>query len=285
MKRTALILSFILLCVNSFAQIFQLKTDFLQEITHYNPAVKTVSDGAYLKLYSQYALKMPALSGKNPLDIDVAFMLAKGNNAAFGSLVHDGYSYFNTHSVSLGYNHVWKGLGNGHHSVSLGGRFILGLNNIDFSKLAYGDSGKKMLYTPDLDFGFEYTYKFFHLGASIKNLVSTSKKYDGIEYVRWPRAYFLHMVFDADIVKDKFTMVPYLLFGYYQGIYSVFGLDFRLFKNFRINYSFRVPDLHSNVNVGVNIASWVDIHAGYSLSSQHKYSYVNLSFIIKLKNF
>lgn len=285
MKKIALIFFIILGCVNSFAQTFQLKTDFIQEITHYNPAARIVNDGAYLKMYSQYAIKLPELTGKKPLDLDLAFMVAKDNYSVFGSLDHDGYSYFNNHSVSIGYNHIWKGLGNGHHTVSLGGRAILGLEHIDFSKLPYGDNGKKMLYTPDLDFGFEYTYKFFHLGASIKNLVSTSKRHDGIEYVKWPRAYFLHMVFDTDIVKDKFTMVPYLLFGYYQGIYSVFGLDFRLFKNFRINYSFRVPDLHSNVNVGVNIASWVDIHAGYSVSSMHKYSYANLSLIVKLKNF
>lgn len=272
-----------IVCAN--AQSFQQKNDFLLEITHYNPGTRNLDGGAYLKAYAQYALELPPLTGKGPLEANLAFLVAKENYSVFGGLSHESHSYFNNHCFSVGYNYFFRGLGDGNHTISLGGRAVLGFNNVDLSKMAYGYTGKYMLCTPDLDLGVEYHYRFIRLGASVKNVFSMSTKYEGVEFVKWPRGYFLYLISDFDIVKDKFKLMPFIQLGFNQGVAFSIGTDVNLYKKYRLNYSFRGPDLHHNLNVGFDIASRVFLNAGYSFSSLHKYSYANLSLIVKIKRF
>lgn len=281
MKRVYAIAVLMAVCSLAFGHSFQKRNNLLVERNYYNPAARYLQEGNYLKFYSLYEMDLPARSGKQPLDLNIDYMWAAKDYSVFASVSHDAYSYFSDHCISAGYNRFFNPNG-GDHTFRVGGRLVLGFNNIDLSKLPYGETGRHLLMSPDFDLGLEYSYKFFHLGMSVKNVLALPVKYQGVDYICWPRAYFMQMYFDCNLLKDKILLNPFLILGLNQNVYMVAGADLTLFKNYRIGYSFRAPDLHQNFNLGVDILSWVTISAGYSYSAAHKYNSAHIALTFRL---
>lgn len=284
MKR---IVSIILLCAACFsaqALSFQARNDYNYYRNYYNPATRFQNEGIFIQAYANYTHDMPVLAGKEPLDLQFDLMVARKNWSAFASVSHDEYSYFCGVCLTAGYNHIFN-FGED-HSLRIGGRALLGLNSVDFSHLPYefpvSDNRSRIVPTPDIDLGIEYRYKFFHLGASVKNVIGTKGKFKGVTYVSFPRAYLLHMRFDANIVRDKLMLNPFAVLGHNQNIMAIFGNDIVLWKNYRVGYSFRVPDLHHNVYASVDIKNRVSVNVGYSTTPAHKYSSVHIGVSVRL---
>lgn len=284
MKKIISIAILCAVCISASALSYQARNDYNYYRNYYNPAARFVDNGIYVHGYGMYTLGMPRLSGKEPMDLQADLMVARDNWSAFASISHDEYSYFCGVCLSAGYNHIFR-FGD-KHTLRIGGRGVLGLNSVDFSHLPYDmpveDDRSRLLPSPDLDLGIEYSYKFFHIGAAVKNVLAFESKYKGVTYASWPRSYSLQMRFDANIAKDKVLLEPFMVLGLNQNILMIFGADLTLWKNYRIGYSFRAPDLHSNFYASVNIASRVALNAGYSFNPAHSYSSIHAGITVRL---
>lgn len=284
MKRFAVSLFFCAVCLNAFAVSFQVKNDYLFSRNYYNPATRFLNDGIYLQGQGMYTLNMPALSGKEPLDLDFNLMVARENYSVFAAVTTAEYSYFTSQCLSAGYNHIFR-FGSD-HTLRIGARAVLGVNSMDFSHLPYAipelSMKARILLSPDMDLGIEYGYKFFHIGASVKNVLAYEAKFKGVTYVSWPRSYMLHLRFDSYLAGDNVHLEPYVVLGINQNIMFIAGMDMTFWKNYRISYSFRGPDLHHNINASVNICDRVILNAGYSVSTAHEYSSAYGGITVKL---
>lgn len=281
MKRYLIVTSLLLIGLVCNAHSFQTRNNFLVERNYYNPAANFLTDGSYLKTYSMYEFDIPALAGRKPLDTNLDFYFNRPDYSVFASVSHDEYSYFKGHCLSAGYNHTFT-FGGGNHILRVGGRFLLGFNHVDFSKLPYGDSGKAMLLSPDLDLGVEYQYRILHLGASVKNILSLGSRYEGVEYINWPRAYMLQAFVDVKLHGEDVMLYPFMTLGINQNMMFIVGTDLDIFHYVRLGYSFRVPDLHHNFNASVDICKRVAINVGYSFSTAHKFSALHAAILVKL---
>lgn len=291
MKKIFAILLFGVVCANAFAISYQSKNDFLYYQNYYNPAMRFHQDGIYIHGFAGYTFNMPALAGKEPLDINCSVMAAQKNYSLFASVEHSEYSYFCGVCLTGGGNYIWDIKGSG-HKLSFGGRFSLGLNSVDFTVLNYpleldeetrqNFYRAKIIPTPDIDLGIEYSYKYFHAGVSVKNCIGYEGKYKDICYVCWPRSYMLTLRGDPQFFDGKFKVEPFATVGLNQNIYLVAGIDFTIWKNYRIGYSFRGPDLFHNIYTSINIMDRVELNVGYSLTPSHKYSMLQAGITVKL---
>lgn len=284
MRKFAIALLFCAVCFTASAVSFQTKNDYLFSRNYYNPATRFLNDGIYAQGLGMYTLNMPMLSGKEPFDLDLNLMVARDNYSVFASVTTEEYSYFSSQCLSAGYNHIFRFGDN--HSLRVGGRAVLGLNSVDFYHLPYElpeyTLKSRILLTPDMDLGIEYSYRFFHIGAAVKNVFAYEAKFKGVTYVSWPRSYMMHMRFDSCLANDNVHLEPYVVLGLNQNIYFVAGMDMTFWKNYRVSYSFRGPDLHHNINASVNICDRVILNAGYSVSTAHEYSSVYGGITVRL---
>lgn len=292
MKRLFTLVLFCAICASATAVSYQAKNDFLYYRNYYNPSTRSNSEGIYLHGYGMYTLNMPLLSGKEPLDIECNIMAARKNYSIFGSIQHSEYSYFCGVCLTAGGSYTWS-FNDGDHKLSAGGRLLVGLNSVDFTILNYDiphrDPASKMedyrariLPTPDIDLGVEYCYKHFHLGFSVKNAIGYKAKYQDICYVSWPRSFMLTLHGDPSFAEDRVKLEPLLAIGLNQNIYFMAGMDFTLWKNYRVGYSFRGPDLFHNVHASVNIVNRVELNIGYSITPSHRYSMVHAGITVRL---
>lgn len=285
MKKLISIIAFALVCMGASAVSYQPKNDFLFYHNYYNPAARFFQDGIYVEGYSAYMFNMPVLSGKEPLDLDCSMLIARPKYTAFASLMHSEYSYFCGLCLTGGGNWITD-FGGSNHKLSIGGRFLLGLNSVDFTSLPYEmpveDYKSRILPTPDIDLGIEYSYRKFHVGASVKNAIGFRGRYKDVVYVSWPRSYMFILRGDPEFANGNVKLEPLAVLGFNQNIYMVGGLDITLWKNYRVGYCFRAPDLSHSINASIMIMDRVGINGGYTLSTAHKYTSFHLGVTIKL---
>lgn len=285
MKKIIAIVTLVFMCMSAWGVSYQAKNDFLFNYNYYNPAGRFHNDGIFLNGYTSYMFNMPALAGKEPLDVDFDVMAARKNWTAFGSIMYSEYSYFCGLCLTAGGNYIHDFNGSG-HTLSIGGRFLLGLNSVDFTCLPYEmpveDFRSRILPTPDLDLGIEYSYKYFHMGVSVKNVAAYEAKYKDVVYVSWPRSYMLIMRGDPVFFDGRLKVEPVAVLGLNQNIYLLAGLDLTLWKNYRFGYAFRGPDLSHSFHASVMIADRVGLNAGYTISTAHDYSTMHVGLTIKL---
>lgn len=272
MKRICIILiSLLCMVFSSTAHNFQARHDILAERNYYNPATTALDPGMYLKAYCQYDFNVPALSGKNPLEPGLDFFYVDGNRSIFANFNFEGSSFFKGYNINGGYNYKWSRIGNSDHSLSIGGRFNMSFCRLDLGSLAYGEKGIKTLVAPDFDLGLEYQYKNFYLGIGVKNVLGQTGKYNGVQYVQWPRSFLITARGDISLAGDKVLLQPFAMLGIYQNVQTYLGLDFTYGKFLRIGYNINVLELGSNINISGTIARRVTIFAGCSVSPAHKY--------------
>lgn len=287
MKKAAVYICMMLGCIMgavspAFANGFQLRMDVLAERNYYNPAANYLGEGTYLKGFAGYDFNLPALAGKNPLDVSVDFTKLWGNHAVFAAVNAGGGSYWYSHSVAGGYNYNFRNIAGSEHSLSIGTRFWFSFNEVNMNSLPYGDEGMRMLVHPDFDLGIDYNYRALHLGFSIRNIVNRAAKYEGLQYVVFPRAYYLNASFDISLLQDKLLVQPYGLIGVNQNVVFVIGADLTAFGFARLGYAFRAPDLSHCINLAFTISKRVCLHAGYSVTPAHKYSTLNTTLTVKI---
>lgn len=285
MKKIVSIIAFACICWGASAISYHPKNDFLFYHNYYNPAARYYQDGIYLQGFASHMFNMPPLAGKEPLDMDFDVMASRKNYTAFASLSHSEYSYFCGLCLSAGGNYIHDFNGSG-HKLSIGGRFLLGLNSVDFTRLPYQkpieDNRSRILPTPDIDLGIEYSYGYFHIGASVKNVFAYEAKYKDVTYVSWPRSYMLILRGDPEFAGGNVKLDPIVALGFNQNIYFLAGMDLTLWKNYRIGYTFRGPDLGHSFNASVMIMDRVGINAGYTISTAHDYSTVHVGLTVRL---
>ncbi len=272
------------MCMGASAISFQLRDDFCLNTNYYNCATRFVNEGIYIGAYSGYTMNMPRLSGKEPLDLNVDLSVARPKYTVFASVSHDERSYFDNICLSGGYNRIFRF--NEHHTLKVGARAIMGVNSVDFFHLPYespvDDDKSRIILTPDVDLGIEYVYRFFHLGLSVKNVIQTPGKFNGVTYVSFPRSYYGNILFDVKFLGGNIMLQPYLAMGFTQNVLLVAGTDIKFWQRYRIGYTFRAPDLHHNVFASVDICDRVILNAGYSVSGGHPYSTVFAGITVKL---
>lgn len=275
MKRLFLTFIIALVSTGAFAQTITPRDNFLWDLDYYNPAVFTRPQGIYADLYGRYDINPVKNLYTNPLDLVAEIKAVRKDHIWQASLAHDYLSYMDVTQANFGYTHGWE-FGNGNqHRINFGGRLMIGVGRLDYSKLDYGENGYKIFCLPDIDVGFEYRYKFFHTGLSFRNVFSYPMKdtYEkdekgkplGSVYMRYPRAGIWHMLFDIDFC-DNCSMYPFLALGMNQNAFVELGTGLKFFKNYRFNYSFHGPQLSHNFGFGVDICNRVHIGASYCFS-------------------
>lgn len=285
MKRHCLIIAFLLAALLPLAgQHNPVRDNVYGEINYYNPSIVRSGNGIFASCYSRYEINRSPVYDEYPLDIAAEVEYIKGNNACFATIWHDGLSYYDASTLALGGMHKFSFQGkNDMHHLSIGGRVSLGLGRVDLEKLPYGYTGNKIMLHPDMDLGIEYTVRYFHLGISAKNLISMPIRYEGIAFFRYPRAYMFHVAFDVRPCRnDNWVMVPLLLMGMNQNFTMRIALANTIMKDYTLNYTFAIPDMSHNINVGFNIRSTVNIGLGYTHSNINKFSAVTVRLGVKL---
>lgn len=283
MKKFCLCIAFMACISNAaFALSFQQRHDILGERNYFNPASTAYENGHYLKAYTNYEFNVPANAGKNPLDLSLDYFLARDRYSAFATLNTDSYSYFSSHTISGGFSYNFRNIGGSEHGLRIGGRLLISFNNVNFGALPYGQSGTRLLTDPDIDLGLQYDYKFFHWGFSVKNIFSLGGRYEGIQYVTYPRAFFSNMYFDVNLLQGNIVLMPFGMLAVNQNIMIAVGMDARIYDFFRIEYAFRAPDLSHNITMSFTIAKRVSLCAGCSVTPAHKYASLHGSVRIRL---
>lgn len=281
MKKIASIVTFLSVTAAVSAQNIAPRDNFLWDLDYYNPAVVMKSNGVYTDFYARYDINKIKNVYVNPLDISAETYVVRDDHHWQASLAHDGLSYMDAASFSVAYSHLFTFGKSSQHHISAGGRVTLGYGRIDFSKLAYGQEGYKIMVRPDIDLGIDYRYKFFHTGFCVKNVLSLPLKDDGITYFRYPRAYIWHMLFDVNIC-DVVLLNPFMALGMNQNIFFEAGFGMRFLKVCRFNYSFHGPEMSHNFGLGFDIVKRLHIGAGYCFSPTHNTSGVTVRLSVKI---
>lgn len=282
-KRTISLAAATMICnLTALGYDFQHRSSIMIERSYYNPAASPLENGDHIRLFGVYNMGLPSYVGKQVFDTSVEYYHTAQKYACAATLSQAAYSYYSSHSISASYSHSFALGTKGNQTLRIGGRMTLGFNNVDFSKLSYGQSGTKLILSPDMDLGLEYTWKNLTVGASVRNAVSKGIKYEGIEYINLPRAYYFYGLYNVVIDSDKLTITPHIMLGSDQKTYIAAGVDFRILRNYRIGYIMRAVDMSHSFEAGARIGSRVDLNAGYTLLPSHKYSYAFMSVTIKL---
>lgn len=282
MKKIAFCALICLICLSSKAQNIAPRDNVLWDMNYYNPAMITRSTGIYADIYGRYDANPVKRDYVNPVDIAAETFYVRDNYCWQATLSHDGLSYFDATALSVAYSHRFDFGDNNNQSFRIGGRVILGYGRVDYSKLPYGMNGYNIMVRPDIDLGFDYRYKFFHIGMSIMNVMSLPiKDEDGIVYFRYPRAGLGHMIFDVNVCEN-FMLNPYFMAGLAQNFFIDMGLSMTIFKNYHLAYSFHGTDLAHNIGLAIDIADKVRIEGGYRIYPSHHNSALTLKLCVKL---
>lgn len=269
MKKLILILSALALeTLAAFGQNIPVRDNVFWELNYYNPSIIRRDPGKYVDFYGRYEFNDAQNFGANPLDVAAETNVIRPDHAWQASLQHDGLSYYDGVSLTGAYTHSFSWGDDKEHSFNLGGRLAIEYGRVDFSKLDYGMSGHKTVVVPDLDLGFEYRYKYFHIGFGIKNIISLGLKDKGVIYFRYPRSYIGNISFDCNI-GNTVMLRPFFIAGVNQNIFLNVGMAMDIMKHYRLSYSFHGPDLSHNLGLSVDFWRFT-LSLGYVISPLHK---------------
>lgn len=282
MKKSVLSTILCLFCLASYGQNIAQRDNVLWDMNYYNPAMITRPTGIYVDAYLRIDANPVKLDYVNPLDIAAETFVVRDNYTWQATMSHDGLSYFDATALSVAYSHRFDFGAEKEHGIRAGGRIIVGHGRIDYSKLPYGMQGYSIMVRPDLDFGFDYRYRFFHIGMSIKNVLSLPiKDEDGMVYFRYPRAGLGHIMFDINAGRN-IIINPYLMMGVTQNIFLDAGFGMTLFKNYHLAYSFHGPDMAHHFGIAAEIVNRLRIECGYRLCPSHDNAALTVKLCVRL---
>lgn len=185
------------------------------------------------------------------------------------SYIYDNYSFYDRHTIYLGYSHELKLPKT--HRLSFGVRGVFNFDYVKWDRLPEpGNPADRSLYfTPDLDLGIQYRVKGFTLGVSLKNVIGNRKKIYGEILLKNQRQLYGNVSYAFNI-KNKVTIAPFALvylernFGFDLGLYLGF------FDRAAVSYAFRLKEFRHVYTLNVRIYKGLRIALAADHSSIYK---------------
>lgn len=270
MKATYLFVLALLLPIISLAQYNLRPNAFHQDMLFYNPASRPdmADNDQRLILYSQTKV----IPENDPIwDKGTSFFAnyLKTNeetNIFFQvGYVHDSYSFFSRNTLYAG---VGKEFSLGEHSsITFAGNAVLHSDLISWSdfQLPTTEDGNSLRISPDIDFGAQYQWKGFKLGASVRNIISLSQELDDAEIIRSQRAVVMHTSYDFTIMKH-ITLAPYFMLHTEMNTEIDAGLFLSLFDRVNASYLLRINELRSIFMLEVRAYKGLSLGGTYDTS-------------------
>ncbi len=187
-------------------------------------------------------------------------------NAVNVSYIYDGYSFYNRNIVYLGYTRTfrWKKS----NRLDLGARAVLNFNAMNWENLGQiaDRPSSKLTFNADLDFGIQYRYRGWAIGASAKNLFASSVKEDGLDLIKDQREFYGNLSYNFQLFKGKAELAPFFLFYRERNINLDAGLNLGLFQKVHIAYAFRLLELRNIFSIRGNILGHFQVGAAFDYS-------------------
>ncbi len=131
--------------------------------------------------------------------------------------------------------------------------------------LPHNETGGSLRLSPDIDFGTQFQWKGFKLGASLKNLIGLSQKHKEKSVIRTQRVVVLNTSYEF-LIAERITIAPYFLL--FQELKT--DLDAGLFLSFdnKINASYliRITELRSVLTLESRVFEGFSLGASYDTS-------------------
>jgi len=271
--RKQLILLLACLCVTAASygqQLFRPGMHF-SDMTYYNVAAGPLDTGVRFRnmAYFKYKIVDNDVWTKPPNVYlsHLGYVKRIGGFYSAGYLF-DGYSFYNRHSIYVGYTYELKLPKT--HRIAIGVRGVFNFDVVNWNRVPQsGRKGSTFYFDPDLDVGIQYRVKGLALGFSVKNTIGTTRKVDGEELLRNQREFYANLSYAFNI-KDRVVIAPYTLVYMRPG----FGLDAGLYLDFwkrvNVSYMFRLTEFRHVYMAGVRVYKGLAVGVGIDHSQLHK---------------
>ncbi|MCC5938095.1 MAG: type IX secretion system membrane protein PorP/SprF [Lunatimonas sp.] len=270
MKKLLILLFCTFLSSYSIAQYNMRPSAYYQDMLYFNPASLPSFGEANQRilLYSRTKI-VPENEGvwdKSPTFYGDYLRMNDDQKSYFTvGYMNDGYSFFNRNSFYGGYGRVFD-MGS-KSSLTLGGRLALHSDIINWSEyqLPNNETGRSIRLAPDVDFGAQFQWRAFRLGASFKNAVGVVQKLDGEGIITTQRAFVINTSYEFT-VREKFIVAPYVLL--YSELKTELDVGFFMSFERKVNFSYlmRVNELRSVFTLEGPVYRGISIGAAYDQS-------------------
>lgn len=205
------------------------------------------------------------------------------NNKAFYNIsyIYDGYSFYSRNTIYAGYARKLKMFGSS--SLSVGGRLILNIDNVDWDKLGQIEEkpSKSTGITPDFDLGAQFNWGGLTVGTSAKNLLASSFKVDGEELIKDWREVYLNASYSLGFFKQNFKVAPYMLVVFERDVEMDAGLNLTFYNTVDVSYALSVFELRSVLTTKVKL--FKKFQVGFAIDKSTVFSDNNLDFLVSYK--
>lgn len=192
------------------------------------------------------------------------------------SYLYDSYSFYDRHTVYLGYAYQLKLPKT--HRLSFGLRGVFNFDHIRWDELPQVKrTGSTLYFTPDIDLGIQYQVKGFRLGVAAKNLIGTRKRVDGELLLQNRRTFYSNISYTF-VIKKKVEIAPTVLLYMDQKFGADLGLYLSLFDRVNTSYMFRITELRHIYTLGVRL--YKGLYIGLAADHSMIYKDVNVDGMI-----
>ena len=252
----------------------------------HNPASEPTHGESYnsIDLYGKYQFTDNDIWRKD-MNMIVSYVgRSKGLDGFYmASYSYDNYSYFNRHTLSIGYGMVWSFSGN--RSISIGVRSPFNFDNIKWFELynSTQDTHNRSLFvTPDIDIGAEYRFKNTRLGISVRNLAGTKRRLQNDEIILTNRRQLFFDIAQRFSLSQKVDIESHLSAYFERNITADIGLTLTYGKKYNFLYNFRLIEFRHIAGFLIDdIIKGINFGVVYDIS--HLHTDHNLDFVIGVK--
>ena len=239
------------LCALAFslgAQSF-VRLDIGEEaLVRINPAAASAEAGGKAWAAGKYTVCSDELYAEDPLDISVGAVIPFKWGKIGVEAVHDAYSFFDRHDLSLTYSKGWKVGKSG--ILAVGGGVSLALDNVDYGRLVVPsrEEGRVLYCLPDVNLGFEYTDRHIRTGIAVRNLFSSRSAQTAS-----PRFFSAYFGYRFGLAAERLGLTPYVLAGYSEAIFASVGGRVDWDRKYEIGYSLDQQQARHVVNAACRV--------------------------------
>jgi len=225
---------------------------YAQNLNYYNPSFSILSRDTmnYINAYDTHTmLRIAPNNTKQVVSPELAYLaFSKINNFTFiYNINYQHLSYTSQNEIGLGAIYSLKI--KQQHQINFGLRANFGFYNLKrFNKMDYATDVKRknLKVLADLDFGIDYVYKGLDIGISGKNLLASKYKPDEILFQN-QHGLYANVSYNFDI-KNKVEIKPTIFMMPLDYTNLFISLEVGLFKQFYVQYAFRLNQLRSQYN-------------------------------------
>lgn len=246
MRNSFRVLFLTMWAASSYAQHYLSPSLYSRDMNYFNPASLPI-DSASDYYTSVLAKRKFATNDKEiwdkPVTVLANFIGRTSNPRGLFSAAYlnDRYSYFSRHGIYGGYV---RQIPLGRARLNLSARGVINVDRIRWGDLGFpvSEDGVSVKFTPDLDFGAEFSAGGFSLGTAAHNILEGNVTIREGQAIRNIRAFVFHSAYRFGI-GNKIKLSPYVLVRLKRNILLDAGLSTSLFNRVSLSYTLRVNEL------------------------------------------